>query len=306
MPSVETYVQRRKRLTALAKERGVLLDGKLASDALIKKVTEKNALLPRRASLAIISVGADPASKSYIAKKLESAKVCGIRAQHISLEEAAGQAVLMHTIQGVMEDNAIDGCIVQLPLPGGYNEKQAVEAIAQHKDADGFHEKNKEGLKDGSAETIPATPAGILELMNFYDISLEGKHVVVVGSNGRTIGAPLYSMLSHMQKSISFTLSGIDVHTENPECIIRTADIIIAATGVPSAIHPEDIQKGAYVLSAGLHRTDNGVMLSDVELSEKLIERVSGITPVFEGVGPMTVASLMQNTVSLSEKHQKH
>lgn len=275
----------------------LLLDGKAASKALLEFLKPMvESLNPK---LVVIQVGNDPASTSYIRQKVKSCDAVSMRHEHIHLDEDITFDSLMETIEKLNTDDDVTGFFVQLPLPEHLHghEPEIIKAIDPKKDIDGFGAYNlgKMFLSKEFEHLPPATPSGIIKLLEHFDVSISGKHAVVVGRSN-TVGKPIAMMLLNRNATVSICHS----KTKNLADITRQADILIAAVGKPKMITEDMVKEGAVVVDVGIHRTDNG-LCGDTDF-DALKDKVSAISPVPGGVGPMTVASLIRNCVTAKER----
>jgi len=278
----------------------LLLDGSVASAALLDFLKPLVETLDPK--LTVIQVGDDPASSSYIKQKVKSCERVGMRNEHIHLPEDTTIEMLMGKIEELNNDDDVTGFFVQLPLPSHLQnfEPEIIKAISPMKDVDGFGAYNlgKMFLSKEFEHLPPATPSGIIRLLEHYDIQISGKHAVVVGRSN-TVGKPVAIMLLNRDATISVCHS----KTENLADITRQADILIAAVGRPKIITADMVKDGAVVVDVGIHRTEEG-LCGDTDF-EGLSQKVSAISPVPKGVGPMTVASLIRNCVTAKERQME-
>ncbi len=249
--------------------------------------------------LVIVQVGEDPASASYIKQKFKSCEKVGLRSEHVHLPADTSYEELLKKIDGLNKDDDVSGFIVQVPLPDHLNNKvpQITRAIEPHKDADGFGAYNlgKMFLSAEYEHLPPATPSGIIRMLEHYNIPVEGKHAVVVGRSN-IVGKPIAIMLLNRGATVSVC------HSKTPDlaAVIKQADILIAAVGKPKLITADMVKDGVVVIDVGVNRTDDG-LCGDVDF-ETIEKKASAITPVPGGVGPMTVASLIRNCVTAKER----
>ena len=251
----------------------------------------------RAPGLAVILVGADPASQVYVASKRKSCTEIGITSKSYDLPETTTEQALLELIEELNQDNTVDGILVQLPLPKHIDSTKVIEQISPEKDVDGFHPYNVGRLCQRIPTLRACTPYGVMKLLETTGISFYGKHAVIVGASN-IVGRPM---------ALELLLAGCTVtvthrFTEDLASHIRQADILVVAVGKPKFIKGEWIKEGAVVVDVGINRID-GKLVGDVEF-EIAAERVAYITPVPGGVGPMTVAMLMQNTLFAYEKHE--
>jgi methylenetetrahydrofolate dehydrogenase (NADP+) / methenyltetrahydrofolate cyclohydrolase len=279
-----------------------ILDGRAISAAIRSEVAERVRALSDRGvtpGLAAVLVGDDQASRIYVGAKHKACADVGIRSEQIDLPAYVTEGELLATIRRLNRDPDIHGIIVQLPMPAGLHELEVQRTVAPEKDVDGLHPWNVGMLVRGEATYTPATPYGIVELLLREGIELQGAEVVVVG-HGDLVGAPLSIMLAQDSIRGNATVTSTHVKTRNLAAHTRRADILVAAAGVPQLITGDMIKPGATVVDVGVHRTPSG-LVGDVVYDE--VAEVAGtITPVPGGVGPMTVAMLLVNTVSATEQ----
>lgn len=273
-----------------------LLDGRALADVIQKRLREETTSLYARGvtpGLATVLVGGNPASATYIAMKHAACTAVGIRSVHHHLPETTSQLELEHILQALNHDINVDAILVQLPLPKQLNEEATLRAIDPDKDADGLHPINLGRLVMGAPGLLPCTPAGIHTLLVHYGVAIEGRHVVIVG-RGLTIGRPVALLLAMKRPHCNAAVTV--VHTGVPDLGVytRQADILIAAAGTAGLITPDMVKRGAAVVGAGVTRKGKTI-LSDV--ADSVSEVAGWITPRVGGVGPMTVAMLLQNTV---------
>jgi methylenetetrahydrofolate dehydrogenase (NADP+)/methenyltetrahydrofolate cyclohydrolase len=275
----------------------LLLAGRPVADAILERLKpEVKALNPK---LVVVQVGDDPASASYINQKLKSCKAVGMRHEHKHLPNATTLKELMSLIDDLNADADVTGFIVQLPLPKQLNTHvpDVIKAIDPKKDIDGFGAYNlgKMFLSTEFEHLPPATPSGVIEMLNYYNIDIEGKHAVVIGRSN-IVGKPLSVMLLNRGATVTICHS----KTKNLAEITRQADILCSAIGKPAMITKEMVKEGAVVIDIGVSRVD-GKLVGDVDFEEvKYI--ASAITPVPGGVGPLTVASLIRNCVTAKQR----
>ena len=282
-----------------------LIDGKAAAARVLLQVREDVARLHEQAiepALAVILVGNDAASQVYVRNKILRAEEVGIRSLEHRLPSDTSTEQLLILIAQLNADPAINGILLQLPLPRQMDELRALEAIAPQKDVDGFHSQNVGGLSQGRAVLTPCTPSGCLYLLEQTCGDLRGKHAVVIGRSN-IVGKPMAALL--LQADCSVTV--LHSRSHNAEALCRQADIVIAAVGRPRLIDASWLKPGAVVIDVGINRIDdNGRsrLVGDVDFDAAL-PHVAAITPVPGGVGPMTIAFLMKNTVTaaLAQHH---
>jgi methylenetetrahydrofolate dehydrogenase (NADP+)/methenyltetrahydrofolate cyclohydrolase len=279
----------------------ILLDGRIASQAIYEQLKQQVTQLKEQGitpGLGTILVGDDPASATYIGAKHRACEETGLASIHRQLPADTSQEQLLAEIGKFNADPAVDAYIIQLPLPKGLNEEAALLAMNPDKDADGLHPVNLGRLVMGASGPVPCTPAGIVELLVHYNVPIEGRHVVIVG-RGLTIGRPLALLLALKRPHCNAAVTVVHTGVKNLADYTRQADILIAAAGAPNLITPDMIKPGAAVVGGGITR-DGKKILSDVD--ESVGEVADFITPRIGGVGPMTVAMLLKNTVLAAQK----
>jgi methylenetetrahydrofolate dehydrogenase (NADP+)/methenyltetrahydrofolate cyclohydrolase len=269
-----------------------LIDGKSVAAALRAEVAAKVAAAGFTPGLAVVLVGDDPASSVYVRTKDRAAREAGIEARTIRMPGDTSQAELLATIEALNADPAIDGILVQLPLPRGIDQQVVIEAIDPDKDVDGFHPLNVGYLYDGRPALVPCTPLGIMKLLRSADVTVSGARAVVLGRSA-IVGRPMASLLLAADATVTIAHS----RTRNLTAECRRADILIAAVGKPEMVTGDWITPGATVIDVGINRLSDGRLVGDVEFQTAAV--VAGaITPVPGGVGPMTVACLLENTLT--------
>lgn len=277
-----------------------LLEGQKVADAVFADLAKRIAILKEkgvRPGLATILVGDDAPSQGYVRKKHETAKAIGIASFHKEIAQTATQADLLAAVEAFNQDPKIHGYIIQYPVPDQFDFAEAMERIHPAKDADGLHPTNLGKLVLQEPGPIPATPAGIREMLIHYDIEVAGKEVVVVG-RGPTLGRPMALLLSMKAKGANAAVTVVHSGIKNIADYTRRADIVIAAVGSPNVLTPEMVKPGAVVISGGI--TWQGKRLLP-DVAESVGEVASYITPRLGGVGPTTVAMLLRNVVTAAE-----
>ncbi|WP_444994606.1 bifunctional methylenetetrahydrofolate dehydrogenase/methenyltetrahydrofolate cyclohydrolase FolD [Aliikangiella sp. IMCC44359] len=276
-----------------------LIDGnKISADVRAKikqKVSDRLNNNQSTPGLAVILVGDDPASHVYVGKKVSACEDVGFNSQKIILSETITQEALTSQIQAFNEDPTIHGILVQLPLPAHLDTSVVLETISPDKDVDGFHPYNVGRLAQRIPRLRPCTPYGVMQMLNTIDVSVRGLDSVVVGASN-IVGRPM---------ALELLLNGATVtvchqFTKDLSSHVKNADLLIVGVGIPGLIKGDWIKPGAIVIDIGINRLDNGQLTGDVEF-DIAAERASWITPVPGGVGPMTVATLMQNTLMAAE-----
>ncbi len=282
-----------------------LLDGKLVSAHIKAQIKQESDVLKsagkRTPHLAAILVGEDPASQAYVASKVKTCAELGFDSTLVRLDEHTEESVLLKKIEQFNTDSSIDGILVQLPLPRHINENHIIEAILPSKDVDGFHPVNQGNLMLGLPGFVPATPYGIMLMLDYYQIQTSGLHAVVIGRSN-IVGTPMSLLLSRNTQPGNCTVTLCHSRTKNLDEFCRQADILVAAIGKPGFVTADMVKDGAIVIDVGINRipsneTKSGFRLfGDVEF-ESVAEKASWLTPVPGGVGLMTICGLMKNTL---------
>ena len=271
-----------------------IIDGKAVSlevkEALKAKIEAAAAAGKRIPCLAVIIVGDNPASRSYVRGKVKAAEFTGMESRQIEFPEDVEEALLLQEISALNADEGVDGILVQLPLPRHINEDRVIDAIAVEKDADGFHPMNVANLWLGRPCSVPCTPKGIIRLIESTGEPIEGKRAVVVGRSN-IVGKPVAKLLLDRNATVTIAHS----RSRNLAEITREADILVAAVGRPGMITGDMVKPGATVIDVGINRTADGKLTGDVDFASAA-EVAGWITPVPGGVGPMTIAMLLENT----------
>lgn len=273
-----------------------ILDGKLVASIVKDEVADAVSQLSYTPGLATVLVGDDPASHAYVRGKRRDAEQVGMRSIHHEIDVSIPQAELAALIEKLNADDEVDGILVQLPLPGGLDSEAIVERIDPAKDVDGLHPFNLGKLMLGRPGLRPCTPSGILRVLDHYGISVSGSRAIIVGRSF-LVGRPLAMMLS--EKGVDSTVTVAHSRTIGLADRTREADLLIAATGAAGLITGDHIKPGATVIDVGISRTDDG-LVGDVDF-DSAVEVAGAVTPVPGGVGPMTRAMLMANTVAAAE-----
>ena len=272
-----------------------ILEGKAVAAKVLAEVKAGVAALTTRTgvqpTLAVVLVGEDPASQIYVRNKKRAADDVGIASRDFLFPAGCSQAELSETIRKINGDSSVHGILLQLPLPKGLDENEAVNAIAPAKDADGLHPVSLGNLLAGKPSMVPCTPAGCLEILDHYGIALEGAEVVVVGRS-RLVGKPLAQLL--LARNATVTMCHTRTRDLAGHC--RRADILCVAAGKPRFITGDMVKEGAVVIDVGVNRLDTGKLAGDVDF-DSASKRARAITPVPGGVGLLTVAMLMKNTL---------
>lgn len=287
-----------------------LIDGKAISAQIKQEIAQEVEKIVaaggKRPHLAAILVGHDGGSESYVAHKVKACEQCGFKSSLLRFNEDITEDALIAEIEKLNNDNDVDGFIVQLPLPRHINEERVVEAVDYRKDVDGFHPINVGRLSIGLPCFVSATPAGIIELLRRYNIDTRGKHCVVLGRSN-IVGKPIASLMMQKSNPGNSTVTVCHSATPNIKEICRTADIIIAAMGNPGFVTADMVKEGAVVIDVGTTRvpsaeSKNGWKLTGDVCFDEVAPHCSYITPVPGGVGPMTIVSLMRNTLLAGKK----
>ena len=272
----------------------IIIDGKLRSKELTAEfelVVAKLAEVKIVPKLVVVTVGEDEASKVYVGQKQRKARQIGMDFDWMTLSAEITQSELSNHIDRLNKDDAVSRLIVQFPLPKHLSEKQVKEEILPTKDVDGFHPYNVGKLVGNDATVVACTPKGIVNLLNYYDINPEGKNITIVGRS-QIVGLPLSLLLTHLNGTVTVC----HTRTADLKAHTRKADIVISAVGRAGTITADHLKDGAVVIDVGINRLPNGKLTGDVNYDE-VFDKVSAITPVPGGVGPMTVAMLMEQTI---------
>ncbi len=275
-----------------------ILDGKALSTEIKAKVAKQAAELKKQGidvCLGVIMAGDDPASQIYVRNKQNACDKVGFSSRTIVLDKETSQEVLERTIEEMNEDDAIHGILVQLPLPPQLDEKKALALIRPEKDVDGFHVVNAGMLFTGQKQVVPCTPKGIMTMLKHTGVDLNGKEAVVIGRSD-IVGKPMAMLLLEQNCTVTICHS----HTAQLKEHTRRADILVSAVGKPGFVTADMVKPGAVVIDVGINRV-NGKVVGDVAFDE-VREVASWITPVPGGVGPMTIAMLMENTLEAAER----
>ncbi len=271
-----------------------VIDGKKISVEIkdeLKLKVEKLAQEGIRVTLAVIQVGKDPASTVYVGNKKKACEYIGIRSLAYELEESISQEELLELIHKLNSDPEVNGILVQLPLPSHMNEELVIEAISPQKDVDGFHPQSVGALSIGKKGFVSCTPAGIIQLLKRSGITLEGRECVILGRSN-IVGKPMAMLMLRENATVTICHS----RTKNLKEVAKRADILIVAIGKPKFVTKDYVKEGAVVIDVGIHRDENNKLCGDVDFAD-VADYVSAITPVPGGVGPMTIAMLMNNCV---------
>lgn len=284
-----------------------ILDGKLVSEKILNDIKLEITKLGVTPKIAIILIGENQASETYVKNKMIASKKCGIKSILIRFKDNISEEEVLNTIYCINEDDSFQGVIVQMPVPKHINLQNIINTISPDKDIDGFHPYNFGKMSMGIESFRPATPYGITKLLQYYDIETKGKHCVVIGRSN-IVGKPVSIMLGN-----DFAIGNCTVtltHIETPsELLIKQcqmADIIVVAVGIKKFITSDMVKDNSIIVDVGINRADDGRLVGDVDF-ENVKDKCSWITPVPGGVGPMTISSLMLNTLkSYKLKHITH
>ena len=290
----------------------IILDGKATSNQIKEELTIQVKQIKdagkRPPHLAAVLVGNDGASLTYVGSKVRSCERIGYDSTLIKLDDDISQEALLDTIEKLNNDPLLDGFIVQLPLPKHIDEEVVLHAINPNKDVDGFHPTNFGKMALGMQTFIPATPFGIMELLKRYKLDISGKHAVVIGRS-HIVGRPMSILLSEKGNPGNATVTLTHSRTQNLADITREADIVVSALGVPNFLTADMVKDGAIIIDVGITRVPDAdhpkgyVIVGDVHF-DQVMEKASYITPVPGGVGPMTIAMLLQNTMLAYQRNQ--
>jgi methylenetetrahydrofolate dehydrogenase (NADP+) / methenyltetrahydrofolate cyclohydrolase len=274
-----------------------LMDGKALAARIRTEVAAEVAAFTRPIGLATVLVGDDPASDVYIRMKHKATLEVGIQARDLRLPAETSEAELLGLVAELNADDAIDGILVQLPLPGQIDEGRVIRAVDPVKDVDGFHPVNAGLLLAGNPGHVPGTPLGVLALLDEYEVELQGANAVVIGRSD-IVGKPAALLLLHRHATVTICHS----RTRDLAAETSRADVIVAAVGVPGVVTPVMVKPGAAVVDVGINRTEHG-LVGDVDPA--VAERAGLLTPVPGGVGPMTIAMLLKSTVRAARYRSK-
>lgn len=279
-----------------------IIDGKKISAAVKDEIRDEAARLKAEGinpCLAVIIVGDDPASKIYVSNKERACEYTGIISKRFSLPADTSTEQLLELIEKLNSDKTVNGILCQLPLPRGLDERAVIDAIAPQKDVDAFHPVNVGKIMTGNFDFLPCTPAGIMEMLNFEGVEIEGKNCVVIGRSN-IVGKPMAMLLLHKNGTVTVCHS----KTPNLAEVTKNADILVSAVGKAGFVTADMVKDGAVVIDVGMNHDENGKLCGDV-LFDEVEKKASLITPVPGGVGPMTIAMLMKNTLTAVKKQNK-
>ena len=275
-----------------------IIDGKRMADALLERAKEKIASLNFKPCVAIVLVGDDPASQTYTKKKHDACAKVGMDSRNIKLPASATQKEIIAQVQHLNDDASVDAILVQLPLPEGVDEDAVLASVSREKDVDGFHPENFGKLALGTGSIAPCTPKGVIHMLKESGVPLPGKHAVVIGRS-RIVGKPLALLLLNEGCTVTVCHS----KTRDMGAIVKTADIICSAVGKPRLVTADMVKEGAVVIDIGTSK-EAEKLVGDVDFAA-VAKKASLITPVPGGVGPMTIAMLIENTLVCYEERRK-
>ncbi len=278
-----------------------IIDGKALAAKCKEEIRQQVSALQRRPGLAVILVGSDPASRVYVTNKEKDCAQCGIYSEEFALPAEVGQRALLELIDELNRREEIDGILVQLPLPRGYDydEQEVLLSIDPRKDVDAFHPFNVGQIMIGNYTFLPCTPAGVMRMLDEYGIDPKGKHCVVVGRSN-IVGKPQAMLLLHRHATVTICHS----RTQDLGAITRQADILVSAVGKRNLITADMVKEGAVVIDVAMNRDENGKLCGDVDFGP-VSAKASYITPVPGGCGPMTRVMLLYNTLAAARLHGK-
>lgn len=271
-----------------------IIDGKLVSQSVKDSVKAEVEILKSKGievTLAVIIVGDDPASRVYVNNKKKACEYVGFKSLEYALPADTTQEQLMALVDELNNRDDVNGILCQLPLPKHLDEKAVIEAISYKKDVDAFHAVNVGKIMIGDYDFLPCTPAGVMEMLSYYDIDVTGKNCVVIGRSN-IVGKPMAMLLLHKNGTVTITHS----RTVDLKNVTNKADILVAAIGKAKFVGADMVKDGVVVIDVGMNRDENGKLCGDVDF-DNVASKCSYITPVPGGVGPMTIAVLMKNTL---------
>ena len=276
-----------------------IIDGKEVAASVresIKKEVEVLEKDGKKTGLAVIIVGNNPASRVYVNNKKKGCAEVGMESFEYALPEETTTDELLELVEKLNNDTAVDGILCQLPLPKQIDEKKVLNAIAPNKDVDAFHPVNTGHIMIGDHSFLPCTPAGIMEMLKYYNIPVAGKECVVIGRSN-IVGKPMSMLLLQQNGTVTVCHS----KTVHLAAVTARADILVAAVGIPKFVTADMVKDGAVVIDVGMDRDENGKLCGDVDF-DAVAPKAAYITPVPGGVGPMTIATLLKNTVTAARK----
>lgn len=276
-----------------------LINGKEVSQYIKEKIRDEALALGVKPGLAVILVGDDPASHVYVNNKKKACEFCGFYSESYELPAETTQDELLKLIEVLNNNDKIHGILVQMPLPHHIDESVVIEAIDPKKDVDAFNPYNVGKIMTGDFDFLPCTPAGVMELLKYYNVDISGKTCVVIGRSN-IVGKPMSMLMLHANATVTICHS----RTTELKEVVKRADIIVAAVGKKHFVTEDMVKDGAVVVDVGINRGDDGKLYGDVDF-DNVSKKASFITPVPGGVGPMTIAMLMQNTLTSAKIHLK-
>lgn len=284
----------------------MIIDGKKVATELRNSLKEKVQKFNSKPKLVIVSVGDDPASKVYVRNKLKACDEIGIAVEHIQISEVVQQETLISLVKELNVDKEVNGIIVQLPLPKHIDEQKVLMAVHPDKDVDGFHPTNVGRMTLDLPSFLPATPFGILELLERYNVETSGQNVLVIGRS-HIVGRPMSILMSQKRPAGNATVTVAHSRTKNLKEFTLKADIIVAALGIPEFLTGDMVTEGVTIVDVGITRVDDATKKRGYRLAgdvhfESVSPKSAYITPVPGGVGPMTIAMLMKNTLLACER----
>ncbi|MGN0547188.1 MAG: bifunctional methylenetetrahydrofolate dehydrogenase/methenyltetrahydrofolate cyclohydrolase FolD [Acutalibacteraceae bacterium] len=277
---------------------GKIIDGKAVREYNLDRISERVAALKEKGvqpALAVIIVGSDPASRIYVNNKKNACERTGMRSLEFALPEETTTEELLELIDRLNADKSVNGILCQLPVPKHIDKNAVLERILPEKDVDCFHPENVGRLSIGSGSLVPCTPMGMVKLLEYEGVDPTGKHCVIIGRSD-IVGKPMAMLMLARNATVTVCHS----KTGNLAEITNQADILVAAVGIPKFVKADMVKQGAVVLDVGMDRDENGKLCGDVDF-EAVKDKASLITPVPGGVGPMTIAMLMRNTLTAAE-----
>lgn len=277
----------------------IRMDGKEVSAAVKQQIADKVKCMGIKPGLAVIIVGDDPASRIYVNNKKKACEFCGFLSEEYSLAGDTSEQELLELIRQLNDREDIHGILCQLPLPKHIDEKAVISCISPEKDVDAFNDVNVGKIMIGNYSFLPCTPAGVMEMLDYYNIDITGKNAVVIGRSN-IVGKPMAMLLLHSNATVTVCHS----RTVGLKEICRRADIIVACIGKEKFVTADMVKDGAVVIDVGINRMANGKICGDVDY-ENVAPKTSYITPVPGGVGPMTIATLMKNTLNACIEQSK-
>lgn len=277
----------------------IRMDGKEVSAAVKQQIADKVKCMGIKPGLAVIIVGDDPASRIYVNNKKKACEFCGFLSEEYSLAGDTSEQELLELIRQLNDREDIHGILCQLPLPKHIDEKAVISCISPEKDVDAFNDVNVGKIMIGNYSFLPCTPAGVMEMLDYYNIDITGKNAVVIGRSN-IVGKPMAMLLLHSNATVTVCHS----RTVGLKEICRRADIIVACIGKEKFVTADMVKDGAVVIDVGINRMENGKICGDVDY-ENVAPKTSYITPVPGGVGPMTIATLMKNTLNACIEQSK-